>query len=77
MNMNFDFSNSSWIEYSKNLKKHNSSWIDSNQMHSGALREPHIIYFWELQLRKSREIFKHYIIGELQKLESTDLSFKI
>ena len=34
MNMNFDFSNSSWTEYSKNLKKRNSSWIDSNQFES-------------------------------------------
>ena len=31
MNMNFGFPNSSWTEYSKNLKKRNSSWIDSNQ----------------------------------------------
>jgi hypothetical protein len=31
MNMNLDFFNSSWTEYSKNLKKRNSSWIDSNQ----------------------------------------------
>jgi hypothetical protein len=34
MNMNFYFSNSSWTEYSKNLKKRNSSWIDSNQFES-------------------------------------------
>jgi hypothetical protein len=34
MNMNFDFSNSSWTEYSKNFKKRNSSWIDSNQFES-------------------------------------------
>jgi hypothetical protein len=34
MNMNFDSSNSSWTEYSKNRKKSNSSWIDSNQFES-------------------------------------------
>jgi hypothetical protein len=38
MNMNFDFYNSSWTEYSKNLKKRNLSWIDSNQFESNAIR---------------------------------------
>ena len=38
MNMNFGFPNSSWTEYSKNFKKHNSSWIDSNGLESNTIR---------------------------------------
>ena len=52
MNMNFGFPNSSWTEYSKNLKKRNSSWIDSNQFefnsnkrNSGGSATHNIYYF--------------------------------